>query len=151
MFLFGHKSRLSKEKRVEAVQKRDLVRNIIRYMDKNVGPGWKKRMHHRDGYMDENQPPAWARGISIPRWSSVRKLYDYAKRYGYDQNLEDVLASVDTPERTEEPFAPIPDGSNQKVHTIMAALEKSISSTPPPFNENVPAPSSGRVGEGTST
>jgi hypothetical protein len=95
----------------------------MRYMDAKVGVGWKKRMHHRDRYMDQSTPPLWARGVCIPRWSSVRKLYDYAKRYGYDENLEDVLGADDTPERTEEAFAPIPDGSNQKVHTIMAALE----------------------------
>lgn len=150
MLLFGHKSRLSREKRVEAIQKRDLVRNIMRYMDAKVGIGWKKRMHHRDRYMDQSTPPLWARGVCIPRWSSVRKLYDYAKRYGYDENLEDVLGSDDTPERTEEAFAPVPDGSNQKVNTIMAALENSISPTEPKTNPQVPAPSSGRVGEGPS-
>lgn len=64
------------------VSKVNRVKAVIEFMDKTEGYGWKRRMEKRDHYMDQDMPRRWTTG-RIPSWAMLRKLEEYAARFGY--------------------------------------------------------------------
>lgn len=74
---------LKTEFRVEAMRRRDEVREIVAWMDRTQGPGWKKRMQYLDHYMGEGLPPLWVNGRRVPTLESVKRLREYAERFGF--------------------------------------------------------------------
>jgi hypothetical protein len=52
-------------------------------MDRTQGAGWKKRMQYLDHYMGEGLPPLWVNGRRVPTLESVKRLREYAERFGY--------------------------------------------------------------------
>lgn len=75
--------RLKTDFRVEALRRRDEVREIVAWLGRTQGVGWKKRMQYLDGYMDEDLPSLWTSGRRVPTLESVKRLREYAVRFGY--------------------------------------------------------------------
>lgn len=125
--------RLKTDFRVEALRRRDEVREIVAWMDRTQGPGWKKRMQYLDRYMDEDSPPIWVKGRRVPTLESVQRLREYAQRFGFGKVSAEqyqakpyINASVDTNlatavEALSELASPTPD------------LNKKFSAIPSPF------------------
>jgi hypothetical protein len=71
-------------KAVLRVERRmERVRRVVAFMEAAVGRGWAWRMEHRDHVMCEDAPKAWLVDRKRPRESSLRKLEQYAVRFGY--------------------------------------------------------------------
>lgn len=104
---------LKTEFRVEAMRRRDEVREIVAWMDRTQGAGWKKRMQYLDHYMGEGLPPLWVNGRRVPTLESVKRLREYAERFGYGKISSDAYRT--------QPY------NNAGVNTNLATAQNALS------------------------
>lgn len=123
--------RLKTDFRVEALRRRDEVREIVAWMNRAQGAGWKKRMQYLDHYMDEDLPPLWISGRRVPTVESVQRLREYAERFGYGK--------ISSEEYRTRPYNNA--GTNTNLATAVEALSELASSTPDIEEKNPSAPS----------
>lgn len=125
--------------RIEALRRREEVREIVAWMQRTQGPGWRKRMQYLDGYMDEDSPSLWVSGRRVPTLESVQRLREYAERFGYKQ------VSV--------PQEPSPSSNNAGVNTDLTTVFEALSELALPTREfsekKSAAPSPTSAGEGS--
>jgi hypothetical protein len=123
--------RLKTDFRVEALRRRDEVREVVAWMNRTQGAGWKKRMQYLDGYMDEDLPSLWVSGRRVPTLESVQRLREYAQRFGYGKISSD-----------EYHTRPLDNASvNTNLATAVEALSELASPTPD-IAEKIHAPPS---------
>lgn len=114
--------------RIEALRRRDEVREIVAWMDRTQGAGWKKRMQYLDHYMGEGLPPLWVSGRKVPTLKSVERLREYAARFGYGK-----ISSEEYRNRRYNNA-----GVDTNLATAVEALSELASPTPG-LNKKIPA------------
>ena len=131
--------RLRTDFRVEALRRREEIREVVAWMQRTQGPGWRKRMQYLDGYMDEDLPSLWISGRRVPTLESVQRLREYAERFGYGK--------ISSEEYRTRPVDNA--GVNTNLATAVEALSELASPTPDIEEKNPAPPSPLSAGEGS--
>jgi len=122
------------------MRRRDEVREIVAWMNRTQGVGWKKRMQYLDGYMDEDLPSLWISGRRVPTLESVQRLREYAARFGYGKVSPDEY-------RTRTPGNA---GVNTNLATAVEALSELASPSSDLAERTHAPPSPTPAGQGSS-
>lgn len=70
--------------RARQVSRTMRARAACAFMDKKFPGGWRKRMELKEHWLDRDLPGRWCRGDRVPTWRTLRRLEEYAARFGYE-------------------------------------------------------------------